>query len=113
MADGRSPTPAWLAYAGLLAVFVAVIAAGYAGFRAFASSDLSSANLYLLAVVAGVDSFFSPCAFPLLPSYLSLLLLNSCTFIIKYRVVGKRIQHSDQPERGQKANEPDPARPRV
>ncbi len=71
MADGRSPTPAWLSYAGLLAIFVVVIAAGYAGFRAFASADLAGFNLYLLAVAAGVASFFSPCAFPLLPSYLS------------------------------------------
>jgi cytochrome c-type biogenesis protein len=28
-------------------------------------------NLYTLAIVAGVASFFSPCAFPLLPTYFS------------------------------------------
>jgi cytochrome c-type biogenesis protein len=57
-------------YVGSLAVLLAVIAAGYLGFRGFvASENLGSANLYLFAVVAGVASFFSPCAFPLLPSY--------------------------------------------
>ncbi len=55
-----------------IAVFGAVIVLGYFGFRAFASaSNLGTLNLYLLAVVAGVASFFSPCAFPLLPAYFS------------------------------------------
>lgn len=71
VADGRSPSRAWVQYTGILSLFVVIILAGYAGFRIFAGADLSSANLYLLAVVAGVASFFSPCAFPLLPSYLS------------------------------------------
>ena len=63
---------AWLQYGALLIVFVAVVGAGYLGFRTFATSPtLSSANLTLFAVVAGVASFFSPCAFPLLPSYFS------------------------------------------
>jgi cytochrome c-type biogenesis protein len=53
-------------------VLAAIIAAGYLGFRAFATiPDLGAFNLYLLAIVAGVASFFSPCAFPLLPSYFS------------------------------------------
>lgn len=64
--------PGWLVYAGLLLVLSLVIAAGYFGFRAFATAPaLSSANLYIFAMVAGVASFFSPCAFPLLPSYFS------------------------------------------
>lgn len=63
---------AWLQYGVLLIVFVVVIGAGYLGFRVFATTPtLSAANLYLFAVVAGVASFFSPCAFPLLPSYFS------------------------------------------
>ncbi|MFQ5942414.1 MAG: cytochrome c biogenesis CcdA family protein [Anaerolineales bacterium] len=63
---------AWVQYGGLLFVLVVVISAGYLGFRTFATTPtLSSANLYLFAVVAGVASFFSPCAFPLLPSYFS------------------------------------------
>ncbi len=68
----RSRSPAWLSFGGLLLVLAAVIAAGYLGFRAFASvPDQSEFDLYLLAIIAGVASFFSPCAFPLLPSYLS------------------------------------------
>ncbi len=69
---GLRPRWAGLQYAGLLVVLVALIAAGYLGFRAFATTpDLGALNLYVLAVVAGVASFFSPCAFPLLPGYLS------------------------------------------
>ena len=56
----------------LLGALVLLILAGYAGFRTYAaSSDLGSLNLYALAMIAGVASFFSPCAFPLLPSYFS------------------------------------------
>lgn len=61
-----------LQFAGLLVAFLFVILAGYSGFRAFATApDLSLFNLYTLSVVAGIASFFSPCAFPLLPSYFS------------------------------------------
>ena len=63
---------AWLQYAGILLALLAIITAGYLGFRAFATTpDPGVFNLYTLAVVAGIASFFSPCAFPLLPSYLS------------------------------------------
>lgn len=66
------PTLAWLQYTLLLGVFVAVIIAGYFVFRVFATTtDQAVFNLYLLAIIAGVASFFSPCAFPLLPSYFS------------------------------------------
>lgn len=62
----------WLQYGALLIVFAVVIVTGYLGFRTFAMTPtLSSANVYLFAIVAGVASFFSPCAFPLLPSYFS------------------------------------------
>ena len=57
---------------GPLVIMIGLIAGGYLVFRAFVTAgDLSTVNLYALAVVAGVASFFSPCAFPLLPSYLS------------------------------------------
>jgi cytochrome c-type biogenesis protein len=69
--NGRSPTRAWLQYAAILLVLSLIVLIGYSGFRAFAGGSVSTTNLYLLAVVAGVASFFSPCAFPLLPSYLS------------------------------------------
>ena len=74
---GLRPGRARLQSAGLLIVLAALIAAGYFGFRAFVTaSDLGTVNLYVLAVAAGVASFFSPCAFPLLPSYLSFYYLT-------------------------------------
>ena len=84
----QAQTPrAWLQYGGLLIVFVVVIGAGYLGFRVFATTpSLSAANLFLFAVVAGVASFFSPCAFPLLPSYFSF-----------YQTAGR---HTEEPQRG-------------
>ena len=77
---------AWLQYAGLLAAFLVIVAGGYLGFRAFATApDLGVFNLYALALVAGVASFFSPCAFPLLPGYLS-----------AYYLAGHK-EHGDRP----------------
>lgn len=61
-----------LQYAGWVSAVLLLILSGYYGFRVFATTpDLSIFNLYTLAVAAGVASFFSPCAFPLLPSYFS------------------------------------------
>ena len=68
---GRHPTRAWLQYGAIFLVLGLIILIGYSGFRTFASGAVGTTNLYLLAVVAGIASFFSPCAFPLLPSYLS------------------------------------------
>jgi cytochrome c-type biogenesis protein len=66
------PSLAWLQYMLLLSAFLVVVYAGYFGFRTFATTpDLTVFNLYALAVIAGIASFFSPCAFPLLPSYFS------------------------------------------
>jgi cytochrome c biogenesis protein CcdA len=65
----RRPQPGWLRFA-LLAGTVAVAAlAGYAGYVAYPRFDLPAsvgAGLLALAAGAGVASFFSPCAFPLL-----------------------------------------------
>jgi cytochrome c-type biogenesis protein len=70
----------WIRYLGLMAVLAAVIAAGYRGFRAYVlAEDFAALNLFGIAVVAGVASFFSPCAFPLLPSYLSFYHMASGT----------------------------------
>ena len=70
--SAKQTITARLQYAGWLAAFLLLILAGYNGFRTFATTpDLSIFNLYTLAVVAGIASFFSPCAFPLLPSYFS------------------------------------------
>lgn len=61
-------------YFALLLALATLVAVGYVVFRGFVTTvapDLTAYNLYALAVIAGVASFFSPCAFPLLPSYLS------------------------------------------
>lgn len=61
-------------YLLLIALLLVVIGAGYFGFWAFAATIMPQMplyNLWALALVAGIASFFSPCAFPLLPSYLS------------------------------------------
>ena len=67
----RLPTTSirfWLA----LFAFLIIIFVGYRQFLTFATlSDLGLYNLYALALVAGFASFFSPCAFPLLPGYFS------------------------------------------
>ncbi|MDQ7036835.1 MAG: hypothetical protein Q9P01_18975 [Anaerolineae bacterium] len=65
----------WLLYAGVLILLVAIIVGGYVIFRFFATRvmpDLTAYNLLALSIIAGVASFFSPCAFPLLPGYFSL-----------------------------------------
>jgi cytochrome c-type biogenesis protein len=68
----RPYSSAWLSFGGLLVALVTVIAIGYLAFRGFATTpNLGAFNLYLLAIIAGVASFFSPCAFPILPSYFS------------------------------------------
>lgn len=67
--DGR------VVYFGLLTAFGLIIISGYLVFRYFAvyiMPDFSVYTLLPLAVIAGVASFFSPCAFPLLPGYFSL-----------------------------------------
>ncbi len=62
----------WLRFVVILGLFLAITGAGYLNFRNFVSAPaLQRLNLYLVALGAGVASFFSPCAFPLLPSYFS------------------------------------------
>jgi cytochrome c-type biogenesis protein len=71
---GRPGGAAYARYVALTVLLLAVIGAGYLGFRQFATAvmpQMGAFNLQALAVVAGVASFFSPCAFPLLPGYLS------------------------------------------
>jgi cytochrome c-type biogenesis protein len=65
---------AYALYVGLTALLLAVMVLGYLGFRQFATTvmpGMGAFNLLALAVIAGVAGFFSPCAFPLLPAYLS------------------------------------------
>lgn len=61
-------------YLLLIALLLVVIGAGYIGFWEFAATvmpQMPAYNLWALALIAGIASFFSPCAFPLLPSYLA------------------------------------------
>lgn len=61
-------------YLLLIVLLLVVVGAGYFGFWEFAATvmpQMPSYNLWALALIAGVASFFSPCAFPLLPSYLA------------------------------------------
>ncbi len=58
----------------MIGLLLVIIGLGYLGFRQFATAvmpQMSAFNLIALAVITGIASFFSPCAFPLLPSYLS------------------------------------------
>ena len=76
----RPGSRAYGLYLGLITLLVAVIALGYVGFRHFATAvmpQMGAFNLLALAVIAGIASFFSPCAFPLLPSYLSFYAISS------------------------------------
>jgi cytochrome c-type biogenesis protein len=69
-----SQSHSWLLYTGMLALLIAIVVGGYFIFRLFAirvMPDLSAYNLLALSVIAGFASFFSPCAFPLLPGYFS------------------------------------------
>lgn len=72
---GERRTDAGTGWYALLAVLVAVLAvAGYAGYALYPRFDLPAAQgvgLLLLAAGAGVASFFSPCAFPLLVTLLA------------------------------------------
>jgi cytochrome c-type biogenesis protein len=63
-----------LRYSLIIFSVVIITLLGYFGFVAFLKDIIpafSNYSLYLLAVVAGIATFFSPCSFPLLPGYLS------------------------------------------
>jgi cytochrome c-type biogenesis protein len=60
-----------LRFARGLAGLVILALVGYGLFRAFAEGALGAPGYALVAIVAGVGAFFSPCTFPLLPSYLA------------------------------------------
>lgn len=66
---------------GLILLSVAVITfLGYLGFVFFLKEVMPAFTVYglfLVAIVAGIATFFSPCSFPLLPGYLSFYYENS------------------------------------
>ncbi len=70
--DGRKPYA--IRYALIILSVVLIALLGYLGFVTFLKDVMPAFNdygLFLLAVVAGIATFFSPCSFPLLPGYLS------------------------------------------
>ena len=74
VAETRPKIVAFAIFGALLTLFTIIVVVGYLGFRQFATTvmpQMETFNLLMLPVIAGVASFFSPCAFPLLPSYLS------------------------------------------
>lgn len=60
-----------------LVVFLIITILGYFVFFRFASAkDLGAFSIFVVALVAGVATFFSPCSFGLLPGYLSYFYTN-------------------------------------
>ncbi len=61
----------WLSFTIGLGVLALIALGGYVVFLNFAAGGptLSGGGYLLVAVVAGTAAFFSPCSFPLLPSY--------------------------------------------
>lgn len=67
-------TKNWLAFIIYIALVVGLTAGGYTLFIYLVVSALpnaSSLGIIFISVVAGVASFFNPCAFPILPGYLA------------------------------------------
>jgi len=65
----------WVKYSLVLIAVAVVTLLGYIGFVIFLKDLMpafGSYSLYLLSLVAGIATFFSPCSFPLLPGYLSI-----------------------------------------
>lgn len=63
----------WPATALLFALILGVSIVGYLGFTLYTSLELQKLNvgsLFLLAPIAGIAAFFSPCSFPLLATIL-------------------------------------------
>lgn len=72
--QSRPDSASFALYLGLIALLLVIIGLGYLAFRQFATQvtpQMGTFNLLALAIIAGIASFFSPCAFPLLPGYLA------------------------------------------
>ncbi len=67
-----SKTHTYVKFVVPLIVATAFAVAGYFVFLGFMNDSQSLVNVFPLAVIAGVASFFSPCAFPLLPGIIAI-----------------------------------------
>lgn len=69
-----SPARGWLGFLIYIVLVVGLTAGGYALFIYLlvnAFPNASSLGIVFISVVAGIASFFNPCAFPILPGYLA------------------------------------------
>jgi len=69
-----SPAKNWLAFLVYIALVVGLTAGGYALFIYLlvnAFPNAASLGIIFVSIVAGIASFFNPCAFPILPGYLA------------------------------------------
>lgn len=69
-----SPAKNWLAFLVYILIVVGLTAGGYALFLYLVVNALPNAaslGIIFVSIVAGIASFFNPCAFPILPAYLA------------------------------------------
>lgn len=69
-----SPAKGWLGFVVYIALVIGLTAGGYALFIYLlvnAFPNAASFGIVFVSVVAGIASFFNPCAFPILPAYLA------------------------------------------
>lgn len=69
-----SPVKNWLVFLGYITLVVGLTAGGYALFIYLIVSafpNAASLGIIFVSIVAGIASFFNPCAFPILPGYLA------------------------------------------
>lgn len=72
--EPTQPSRNWLGFLFYIALVVGLTAGGYALFIYLivnAFPNASSLGIVFISVVAGIASFFNPCAFPILPGYLA------------------------------------------
>lgn len=72
--ESVAPARSWLAFLIYIALVVGLTAGGYALFIYLVVNALPNAaslGIIFVSIVAGIASFFNPCAFPILPGYLA------------------------------------------
>lgn len=72
--ESVSPTRGWLGFLIYIALVIGLTVGGYTLFiylLVSAFPNAASFGIVFVSVVAGIASFFNPCAFPILPAYLA------------------------------------------